>query len=129
MWPFVNGVAQAHPDKTVFIFGSDGSQMEGNDAEAARMAVAQNLNVKIVIDDNNVTIAGHPSEYMAGYNIPKMLDGNGLTVDTGNPENIKSLYSRMQKAVKTNGPVALVNQRVMAPGVPGIEGSNLSQEC
>ncbi len=123
LWPFVNGVVQANPDKTFFIFGSDGSQMEGNDAEAARMAVAQKLNVKIVIDDNNVTIAGHPSEYMAGYNISKMLDGNGLTVDTGDSENIKSLYSRMQKAVNTDGPVALVNRRVMAPGVPGIEGS------
>ena len=123
LWPFVNGVAHANPDKMIFIFGSDGSQMEGNDAEAARMAMAQNLNVKIVIDDNNVTIAGHPSEYMAGYNIPEMLEGHGLTVDTGDPENIKSLYSRLQKAVMINGPVALVNQRVMAPGVPGIEGS------
>ena len=25
MWPFVNGVAKAHPDKVVFLFGSDGS--------------------------------------------------------------------------------------------------------
>ena len=29
------------------------SEMEGNDAEAARLAVAQNLNVKLVIDDND----------------------------------------------------------------------------
>ena len=56
----------ANPNATVFVLGSDGSQQEGNDAEAARLAVAQNLNVKILIDDNNVTIAGHPSEYLKG---------------------------------------------------------------
>ena len=59
MWPFVNGVAIANPTKTLFCLGSDGSQHEGNDAEAARLAVAQNLNVKLLIDDNDVTIAGH----------------------------------------------------------------------
>ena len=40
MWPFINGVARAHPDKNVVLLASDGSQMEGNDAEAARLAVA-----------------------------------------------------------------------------------------
>ena len=38
--------------------------MEGNNAEAARLAVANNLNVKWIIDDNNVTIAGNPETYM-----------------------------------------------------------------
>ncbi|MEZ5950133.1 MAG: hypothetical protein R3C12_13165 [Planctomycetaceae bacterium] len=58
MWPYVNGVAMANPGKAVFLFGSDGSQMEGNDAEAARPTVAQNLNLKLIVDDNDVTIAG-----------------------------------------------------------------------
>ena len=49
MWPLVNGVALANRDKTVFCLGSDGSQQEGNDAEAARLAVAQGLNVKLLI--------------------------------------------------------------------------------
>ncbi|MEL6937473.1 MAG: transketolase, partial [Cyanobacteria bacterium J06607_17] len=40
MWPYVNGVALANPGKAVFCLGSDGSQQEGNDAEAARLAVA-----------------------------------------------------------------------------------------
>ena len=64
MWPYINGVAMANPDKVLFCLGSDGSQQEGNDAEAARMAVAQNLNIKLLIDDNDVTIAGHPSNYL-----------------------------------------------------------------
>ena len=34
------------PREVTICLGSDGSQMEGNDAEAARLAVAQNLNVK-----------------------------------------------------------------------------------
>ncbi|MGI9169895.1 MAG: hypothetical protein ACR2FH_06925, partial [Caulobacteraceae bacterium] len=37
MWAFANGVAMANPDKAVVVLGSDGSQMEGDNAEAARL--------------------------------------------------------------------------------------------
>ena len=60
MWAFANGVAMAHPGKSIVVLGSDGSQMEGDNAEAARLAVGKQLNVKMLIDDNNVTISGHP---------------------------------------------------------------------
>ncbi len=128
LWPFVNGVAKAHPDGVVFLFGSDGSQMEGDDAEAARLAVSQKLNVKLCIDDNNVTISGHPADYLPGYDIAKTLAGHGLTVDSGQGEDLDALFARMQKAVAMSGPVALVNKRVMAPGVPGIEGSHAGHD-
>lgn len=72
MWPMVNGVALANRDKISIVLGSDGSQQEGDDAEAARLAVAQNLNVKLFIDDNDVTIAGHPSEYFKGFEVAKV---------------------------------------------------------
>jgi transketolase len=124
MWPFVNGIAKANPDKILFMLGSDGSQMEGNDAEAARFAVAQRLNVKLAIDDNNVTISGHPWDYLPGYDVARTLAGHGLTVDVGLGEDLDSLYARMQKAFTAQGPVALINKRLMAPGVPGIEGTN-----
>lgn len=124
LWPFVNGVAKAHPDKVVFLFGSDGSQQEGNDAEAARFAVAQRLNVKVIVDDNNVTISGHPRDYLPGFDVARTLAGHGMTVDAGEGEDIATLYSRMQKAVMTDGPVAVINKRLMAPGVPGIEGNH-----
>ena len=79
MWPHVNGVAMANPGTAVFCFGSDGSQQEGNDAEAARIAVANALEVKLVIDDNDVTIAGHPSDYIKGFSVADTLAGHGLT--------------------------------------------------
>ncbi len=123
MWPFVNGVAMAHPDEIVLMLGSDGSQQEGNDAEAARLAVAHQLNIKLLIDDNDVTIAGHPTEYLPGYSVEKTLAGHGLDVNTGDGEDLDSLFSRMAKAITTPGPIALINQRKMAPGVPGVEGS------
>jgi len=123
IWPFCNGVAMAHPDKVVFVLGSDGSQQEGNDAEAARLAVAQKLNIKLLIDDNNVTIAGHPSQYMPGFHIDQTLAGHGLSVDTGDGEDIDALYSRIINAFNTPGPVAVVNKRPMAPGIPHIEGT------
>jgi transketolase len=128
MWPFVNGVAKANSDGIVFMFGSDGSQMEGNDAEAARFAVAQQLNVKLAIDDNNVTISGHPSDYLPGYDVAKTLEGHGLTVDTGDGEDFDTLYARMLKAVATDGPIALVNKRKMSPGIPGIEGTHAGHD-
>ncbi|MCA9037661.1 MAG: transketolase [Planctomycetaceae bacterium] len=123
MWPFVNGVAIANPGKVVFMLGSDGSQMEGNDAEAARLAVAQKLNIKLLIDDNDVTIAGHPSDYLPGFDVSKTLAGHGLPVDIGDGEELDSLYARMCAAVTTDGPVALINRRKMCVGVKGLEGS------
>lgn len=123
MWSYVNGVALANPGKVACCLGSDGSQQEGNDAEAARFAVAQNINVKLFVDDNDVTIAGHPSSYLPGFSVAKTLAGHGLTVLEGDGEDLDDLYRRMCQAVTTPGPVAVVNQRKMAVGIDGIEGS------
>lgn len=123
MWPFVNGVAIASPGQVVFMLGSDGSQMEGNDAEAARLAVAQKLNVKLIIDDNDVTIAGHPSDYLKGYDVARTLEGHGLKIDIGDGEDLDALYARMCDAVTTDGPIALINRRKMCVGIKGLEGS------
>jgi len=122
MWSYVNGVAEADKEKIVVMFGSDGSQMEGDDAEAARYAVMRNLNVKLMLDDNDVTIAGHPTQYMKGYDLVKTLEGHGLEVNAGDGEDLDALFGRIQKAMVADGPVALVNRRLMAVGVPGIEG-------
>jgi transketolase C-terminal domain/subunit/transketolase N-terminal domain/subunit len=123
LWSYVNGVAEADTNKTVVMFGSDGSQMEGDNAEAARYAVARNLKVKLFIDDNDVTIAGHPSKYLQGYDVARTLEGHGLTANVGDGEDIDALFVRIQKALVADGPVALINKRLMAVGVAGIEGS------
>lgn len=123
LWSYVNGVAESDRQKTVVMFGSDGSQMEGDNAEAGRYAVARNLNVKLFIDDNDVTIAGHPSEYMRGFDVAKTLQGHGLATDVGDGEDLDALFQRIQKALTSDGPVALINKRLMAVGVAGIEGS------
>ncbi|KZT07582.1 thiamine diphosphate-binding protein [Laetiporus sulphureus 93-53] len=123
VWPWVNGIALANRSKTVFLLGSDGSQQEGNDAEAARLAVAQNLNVKLIIDDNDVTIAGHPSQYLKGYDLNKTLTGHGLKVLTVQGEDIDALWGALCEIITYNGPAAVVCKRVMAPGIADIEGS------
>ena len=123
LWSYVNGVALAHPDKAVVVFGSDGSQQEGNDAEAARTAVARRLNIKIIVDDNDVTISGHPSRYLPGFSVARTLEGYGIPVDVGDGEDLHALYRRMAAAVRREGPVGVVNQRKMAVGIPGLEGS------
>lgn len=128
LWPFVNGIALANPDKAVLLFGSDGAQMEGNDAEAARLSVAAKLNVKLLIDDNNVTISGHPSDYLHGFDVGATLAGHGLTVDVGQGEDLDALYARICRALRTPGPVALINKRTMAPGIKGIEGSSKAHD-
>jgi transketolase len=123
VWPLVNGVAMANKDKTVFCLGSDGSQQEGNDAEAARLAVAQGLKIKLLIDDNDVTIAGHPSEYLKGYDLTKTLEGHGLKVVTVQGEDIDALWGAVSEIINYDGPAAVIAKRVMAPGIPDIEGS------
>ena len=123
LWSYVNGIATANPDKTVVMFGSDGSQQEGGDAEAARYAVAQNLNVKLLIDDNDVTIAGHPSEYLKGFSVATTLKGHGMPVNTCDGEDLEALYSNIQKLLSTDGPMALINYRKMGVGIKGIEGT------
>ena len=122
LWALVNGVARAHPDKAVVLFGSDGSQMEGNDAEAARLAVAQELGVKVLVDDNDVTIAGHPSEYLPGFDVARTLAGHGLRVASGDGEDLGGLYARVREALVQPGPAAVVSRRPMAVGLPEIEG-------
>ncbi|EMD34038.1 hypothetical protein CERSUDRAFT_56207 [Gelatoporia subvermispora B] len=123
VWPWVNGVALANRDKTVFLLGSDGSQQEGNDAEAARLAVAQGLNVKLIIDDNDVTIAGHPSQYLKGYDLTKTLTGHGLKVVTVQGEDLDALWGGLCEIINYDGPAAVVCKRLMAPGIADIEGS------
>lgn len=123
MWPYVNGVALANPDKVLFCLGSDGSQQEGNDAEAARFAVAQGLNVKLLVDDNDVTIAGHPSDYLTGFTVADALHGHGVHVLDVDGEDLDSLYERICTAVNTDGPVAVIIKRPMCPGIEGLEGS------
>ena len=106
VWPLVNGISLAHKDMVVFCLGSDGSQQEGNDAEAARLAVAQGLNVKLFIDDNDVTIAGHPSEYLRGYDISKTLEGHGVKVITVDGEDIDALWGAFTEVIAYQGPAA-----------------------
>ncbi len=118
----VNGVAMANPDCAVIMYGSDGAQMEGNNAEAARLAVANNLNVKWIIDDNNVTIAGHPNDYMDGFDVGKTLEGQGFEIIECDGENYNELYSSITRALESNGPVAIICKRVMGPGIPDLEG-------
>merc|ERR1719183_557571 len=123
MFPYVAGVAMANPSKVVICLGSDGSNMEGNNAEAARLCVAQNLNVKIIVDDNDVTIAGHPSKYLGGFSVAKTLAGHGMKVFEVDGEDVSDIYEKLQAAVVHDGPVAVCIHRAMAPGIhPELEG-------
>lgn len=69
------------------------------------------------------TVAGHPSEYLKGYNMKQTLEGHGMKVFNCDGEDIDDLYSCICEAISTPGPIAVVAKRKMAPGVEGIEGS------
>ena len=128
MWAFCNGIAIANPGKSVVVLGSDGSQMEGDNAEAARLSVGKKLNVKVLIDDNNVTIGGHPQTYMAGYDLSRTLAGYGLQVETVLGEDLSALYVGMARTFQDDSPRALIIMRKMAPGIEGAEGSPHAHE-
>jgi transketolase len=128
LWAFCNGVAMANPGKAVVLLGSDGSQMEGDDAEAARLAVAQQLNIKVLVDDNNVTIAGHPQEYLPGYDLSRTLNGYGLTAETTMGEDLDALHVDLCRAFSDPRPHALIIKRPMAVGIAGAEGTTHAHE-
>ncbi|HEY3786955.1 MAG TPA: transketolase C-terminal domain-containing protein [Steroidobacteraceae bacterium] len=128
LWAFVNGVAMAHPGKAVVMLGSDGSEMEGDNAEAARLAVGKTLNVKVLIDDNNVTISGHPQEYMPGYDLTRTLTGYGVLTETTMGEDLDALYVDLCRVFSEERPHALIIKRPMAPGIEGAEGSPKAHE-
>jgi transketolase len=128
MWAFCNGVAMANPGKAVVLLGSDGAQMEGDDAEAARLAVGKQLNVKVLIDDNNVTISGHPQTYMSGYDLTRTLSGHGYLIDTTMGEDLDALYIALCKVFTNGKPHGLIIKREMAPGIEGAEGSPHAHE-
>ncbi|MCB9358421.1 transketolase [Candidatus Woesearchaeota archaeon] len=128
MWGYVNGMAQSNPDEKFILLGSDGSQQEGNDAEAARYSVANKINVKLLVDDNDVTIAGHPDEYMKGYSVEKTLGGHGIKTRRVDPEDIGKLYAAIVDALKTEGPYAIIGKRKMAPGIAAVEGTPSGHE-
>jgi len=128
MWAFCNGVAMANPGKAIVVLGSDGSQMEGDNAEAARLAVGRQLNVKMLIDDNNVTISGHPQTYMTGYDLTRTMTGYGYLVDTTMGEDIDALYTALCKVFSNDKPHGLIIKREIVPGVAGAEGSPHAHE-
>ena len=128
LWAFCNGVAMANPGKAVVLLGSDGSEMEGDNAEAARLAVGKQLNVKVLVDDNNVTIAGHPQEYMPGYDLTRTLSGYGLQTETTLGEDLDALFVDLCRVFTDQRPHALVIKRPMAPGIAGAEGSPKAHE-
>lgn len=128
LWAFCNGVAMANPEKSVFVLGSDGAQMEGDNAEAGRLSVGKNLRVKILVDDNNVTISGHPQQYMEGYDLSRTLAGYGLPVATVMGEDLDSLYTDLSRAFTHAGPYGLVIKRPMAVGIAGVEGTPAAHE-
>jgi transketolase len=96
--------------------------MEGDDAEAARLMLAKHLNVKVMIDDNNVTIAGHPQEYLTGYDLSRTLSGYGLITETTMGEDLDALHVDLCRMFCDQDPHALIIKRRMAPGIEGVEG-------
>ena len=128
LWSFCNGVALANPGKAVVLLTSDGSQMEGDDAEAARLAVAKRLNIKALVDDNNVTISGHPQEYLDEYDLTRTLAGYGLQTATTMGEDLDALFIELCRAFSDPLPRAVVVKRPIAPGIEGAEGNPKSHE-
>jgi transketolase C-terminal domain/subunit len=102
--------------------------MEGDNAEAARLCVGKELNVKVLVDDNNVTIAGHPIEYMPGFELTKTFTGHGMKTETAMGEDIDALYTALSRAFSHSGPYGLIIKRKMAPGIEGAEGSPHAHE-
>ncbi len=87
------------------------------------LAINRVLLGQLVIDDNDVTIAGHPAEYLKGYDVAKTLEGHGMKCITVNGEDLDALFGALRTAVADSGPIAVICKRKMCPGVKGVEGT------
>ncbi|RXW15542.1 hypothetical protein EST38_g10314 [Candolleomyces aberdarensis] len=123
MWPFVNGVALSEK-KTVFCLGSDGAQQEGNDVEAARLAVNFKLDVKLIIDDNNMTVIGPSRDVLPDFDIGRTLAAEGLAVFEADGEDVDAAYAAIAKTLQHKGPACAILHRLICPGIEVLEGSN-----
>ena len=128
MWAFCNGVAMANPGKAIILLGSDGSQMEGDNAEAARLSVGKKTNVKCIIDDNNVTIGGHPQTYMAGYDLSRTLAGYGLEIESTLGEGHQRPVRQPLPCVPGRSPQGPGRLPQDGPGIEGAEGNPHAHE-
>jgi transketolase len=141
-WAFANGISLANLKKSIFIHDSDGSQQEGLNYEAARFAVEHGLKQILLIDDNKATISGRPKDYFSKWNLAKVHEAWGLKVFQCNPEDervdaspmqyhvvaragVQRLYKVMRDAINASmdGPVSVILDRPMVPGIPGVEGT------
>ncbi len=84
--------------------------------------------MKVLVDDNNVTIAGHPQEYMPGYDLTRTLVGYGMQTETTMGEDLDALFVDLGRVFSDQMPHALVIKRPMAPGIAGAEGSPKAHE-
>jgi transketolase len=92
------------------------------------LSVGRQLAVKVLVDDNNVTISGHPQDYMAGYDLTRTLSGYGLLTDTVLGEDLDALHVALTRVFSDDRPHGLVIKRPMAPGIAHAEGSPHAHE-
>ncbi len=88
------------------------------------LTVGKQLNVKVLVDDNNVTIAGHPQEYMVGYDLSRTLSGYGLTTETTMGEDLDALYIDLCRCVPRLHPPRAGDQTAHGAWNPGGGGQS-----
>jgi len=98
-------VALANPGKAVILLGSDGSQMEGDNAEAARLTVGKHSTSRCW----STTITS-PLPASAGIHervrLTRTLSGYGLITETTMGEDLDALYIDLCRAFRDPTPLA-----------------------
>jgi hypothetical protein len=67
--PIIYGVAMANPESALILLGSDDSQLDADNAEAPPLSVGKQMRREGLVEDHNVTIAGHAQEYIVGLRL------------------------------------------------------------
>ena len=80
-------------------------------------ASRKKLNVKVIVDDNNVTISGHPQQYMPGFDVAKTLAGPRAERRGGRRRGHRQALRRAGDRVHARrARTRVVVKRKMAPG-------------
>ncbi|MDL2264056.1 transketolase [Synergistaceae bacterium OttesenSCG-928-I11] len=106
----------------VYVVMGDGEQPKGQNAEARRIAVKENLShITALIDANDIQIGGKIDDVMPA-NIPLLWAADGWNVIECDGHDYQALYDALKRADVSDLPTVVICRTVMGKGVSFMEG-------
>lgn len=109
----------------IFVLCGDGELQEGQNWEGMMAAAKWNLdNLVIIIDRNHVQLDGKVEQILPMGDLKAKLESFGLSTFSCDGHDVKSLSDAFDKAIRNNGPTAIIAETIKGKGVSFMEGQS-----